>query len=136
MTVVRESAHVDAVRADISTVAARLQEVLGQRLTAYAVRTKDPRAIGKWARGEQEPHPDTAQRLRNVYEVTQVLASRESAETIRAWMLGAHPLLGDRAPLELLHEDDPSPVERTASSDARSGYVSVVNAADAFVQHA
>lgn len=132
----RERAHREARRTDIASIAERLQEMLGQRITAYAVCVKDPRAIGKYARREQRPRPGTEQRLRNLYEITQVLVTKETPETVRAWMIGMHPLLDDRTPVELLHEDDHSAVERTASSDARAGYLSVVNAADEFIRAA
>jgi len=124
------------VRADIASIAERLQDMLGQRLSAYAVGVKDPRTIGRYARREQDPREDTAQRLRNLFEITQVLLARETPETVRAWLLGAHPLLEDRAPIELLHLDDCPPVERTASTDARAGYLSVVTAAEEFVRGA
>lgn len=132
----RERAHREAMRADIPSIAGRLQDMLGQRITAYAIGIKDPRAVGQYARDLQQPREETKQRLRNLYEITQVLVSRETPETVRAWMVGAHPLLENRAPVELLHADNHPPVERTATTDARSGYLSVVNAAEEFVRAA
>src|SRR4051794_16356339 len=113
----RQRAHREAVRASVAAIAERLQELLGQRLTAYAVGIKEPRAIGRYARAEQDPRPETEQRLRHLYEITQVLLARETPETVRAWMLGSHPLLEDQAPIELLHADNHPPVQRTANSD-------------------
>lgn len=132
----RERAHREAVRADIETIAERLQDVLGQRMTAFAVGLRDPRAIGRYAKSLQTPTPATEQRLRNVFEITRVLLYKETPSTARAWMLGSHPLLEDRAPIELLHEDDHPPVERTAANDSRAGYLTVVNAAEEFVTSA
>ena len=132
----RERAHREAVRASISSIAERLQDMLGQRITAYAVGLKDPRAIGRYARSEQTPQEQVQQRLRNVFEITQVLLYKETPDTVRAWMLGSHPLLEDRAPVELLHHDNHPPVERTAASESRTGYLSVVNAAEEFVRGA
>jgi hypothetical protein len=128
----RERAHREAMRADIPSIAGRLQETLGQRMSAFAIGVKDPRSIGKYARGDQVPRDDTAQRLRHLYEITLVLLARETPETVRAWMLGSHPLLEDRSPVELLHEDDQDPVGRTASAEARTGFQSVVSAAEEF----
>lgn len=108
--------------------------MLGQRITAYAVGIRDPRSIGRYARSEQAPRSETAQRLRHLFEITQVLLARETPETVRAWMVGSHPLLDDRAPVELLHEDDHPPVDRTAGADTRTGYLSVVSAAEEFVR--
>jgi len=133
----RELAHREAMRLPLATIAERLQDILGQQITAYAVELRDPRAIGKYARGEiKTPRTETGKRLRQLYVVTQVLMTRETAETVRAWMVGAHPLLEDRAPAELLHQEKYPPVERTASAEApdtRSGYQSVIDAAEAFV---
>jgi hypothetical protein len=132
----RERAHREAVRASIASIAGRLQGMLGQQITAYAVGIKDPRSIGRYARSEQEPRPEAQQRLRNLYEITQVLLARETPETVRAWLLGSHPLLEDQAPVELLHADNHPPVTRTASTDSRTGYLSVVSAAEEFVRSA
>lgn len=89
---------------DVATVASELERTLGQCLTAYAVGLRDPGAIGCYARHEATPEPRTAGRLLELHEITRQLASRESAETTRAWMVGASPLLGHRAPVDLLHE--------------------------------
>jgi hypothetical protein len=140
-TSVRERAHQDAMRLTISAIADKLQRTLGQQITAYAVAIRDPRAIGKYARG-QKPRQETETRLRDLYVITQVLLSRETAETVRAWMIGAHPLLEGRAPVELLHEENAAPVDRTAASESRasvfrqtprSSYQTVEDAAVAFV---
>jgi hypothetical protein len=132
----RERAHREAMRTSIDQIAERLQDMLGQQITAYAVAVKDPRSIGRYSRGESTPRLEAQQRLRNLYEITQVLLARETPETVRAWLLGSHPLLEDQAPVELLHADNRPPVERTASADARTGYLSVVNAAEEFVRSA
>jgi hypothetical protein len=125
------------MRANVAAMAGRLQDMLGQRITAYAIGIRDPRSIGKYGRGDSQPRAETEQRLRNLYEITQVLLTRETSQTVRAWMLGAHPLLEDRSPIELLHEDNHPPVQRTADTDMmRSGYQSVVNAAEDFVKSA
>jgi hypothetical protein len=132
----RERAHREAMRASIASIAGRLQEMLGQRITAYAVGIKDPRAIGRYAREQSRPGPNTTKRLRELFEITQVLLARETAETVRAWLLGSHPLLEDRSPIELLHSEDHPPVQRTAATDANVGYLTVVSAAEEFVRSA
>lgn len=134
----REQAHKEAMRLNIAAIADKLQDVLGQQLTAYAVGLKDPRTIGKYAREVQKPSARTATRLRHLYIITQVLLTRETAETVRAWMIGSHPLLQDQAPAELLHAENHPPVDRTARSEAGEGqvpspYQSVARAAEEFV---
>jgi hypothetical protein len=138
---VREQAHQDAMRLPLAAVAEKLQRTLGQQITAYAVGIRDPRAIGKYGRG-QKARQETEIRLRDLYVITQVLLFRETAETVRAWMIGAHPLLEGRAPVELLHAENTAVVDRTAASESRvsvfrqasrSSYQSVEDAAVAFV---
>src|SRR5262245_33778533 len=109
----RERAHREAMRASVASIAGRLQDMLGQRITAYAVGVQDSGSIGKYARGETDPRRETQLRLRHLFEITQVLLARETPETVRAWMLGSHPLLDDKAPVELLHADIQPPVDRT-----------------------
>lgn len=132
----RDRAHREAMRASAAAIAERLQDMLGQQITAYAIGIKDPRSVGRYARAESNPSPNTEKRLRELYEVTQLLLTRESAETVRAWLLGSHPLLEDRSPIELLHSQKYPPVQRTAATDANVGYRAVVNAAEEFVRSA
>ncbi len=113
-----EQARRDATRLPIAAVSQKLQETLGQRLTAFAVGARDPKAIGKYAAQRQKPREEMAMRLRDLYVVTQILLARETAETVRAWMIGSNPLLEDRAPIELLHEEAVESVSRAAESMA------------------
>jgi hypothetical protein len=136
----REELHAEAMRLPIATLSERLQDTLGQQITAYAVGLKDPRAIGKYARGEvKKPAHATTSRLRNLYVITQILLTRETPETIRAWMIGANPLLEDRPPVLLLHEEDDQTVEGAAQITAGSpfakatGFPPVALAAEAFI---
>lgn len=117
---VAETAHRDAVRQDIGKVAENLQEVLGQRLTAYAANVRDPKAIGKYAQG-REPRNDTEAALRNLYQVVRILLATETAATARAWMIGANPQLGDEAPVEVLHNGQLEPVIRAAEAFVSGG---------------
>ena len=129
----RERIHDETMRTELSTIADRLQETLGQKLIAFAVALKDPRLIGKYARGDARPSSETETRLRELYEVVQVLVTKESPETVRAWMLGAHPLLEDRAPIELLHEEQVGPVADTATAETHRSFRTVVQVAEDFV---
>lgn len=110
-----ELAHRDAVRQNLERVAEVLQETLGQRLVAYAVGVRDPKAIGKYARG-RAPRDGTERRLRDLYRVTRILLSEETPATARAWMIGANPQLGDEAPIEVLHQQRVQPVIRAAEA--------------------
>jgi hypothetical protein len=72
-----------------------------------------------------------------------MLLTRETPETICAWMLGANPSLEHQAAIELLHYDDLNNV-KTASTAASigpavlggSGYTAVACVAEEFIQGA
>jgi len=112
-----DEAYRASVTSTIAQIAEQLQATLGQRLTAYAVGVRDPKAVGKYARGAIEPREDTAQRMRDLFRITRILGD-ERPEIVRAWMIGSNPLLDDRAPIELLHEENTKPVARAAGADA------------------
>lgn len=107
--------HRRTTRLGVSTIVGSLQDILGQRLVAVIAGVSDAKAVGKWARGERTPHPDTEQRLRSAFQIVQLLLERESTETVRAWLVGMNPDLDDQAPALVLHED-PVAVLRAARS--------------------
>ena len=82
----------------------------------------DPKAVGKWARGERVPRGDAARRLRDAYHVAILLTLGESAQTARAWLMGMNPLLGDRAPAAVF-------------ADSPDGSARAMRAARAFLAH-
>ena len=98
-------AHQETVRAAIREMAATLQGLLGQRIVAFMAGVEDPKAVGRWARGERIPRDETEQRLRAIYQITQLLTLADSSETARAWFIGMNPQFGDRAPFAILGED-------------------------------
>jgi hypothetical protein len=120
MAVVSEQlAHAQATRLPIAQIVAYLQDILGQRLTAVIAGVGDAKAVGKWARGERLPHPDTEMHLRHAFQVAELLMQVEAADTVRAWFRGMHPDLGDEAPASVI-----------ATEPAR-----VLHAARAFLAH-
>lgn len=137
----RDRAYHEAMRLPLPEMAEKLQDTLGQRITAYAIGIKDGRQVGKYARGETKPSDLAMDRLRRLYQVVQILSTRETAETIRAWMIGSNPLLEGRAPLELLHEDQVEAVAGAAETTApppapilaTTGYRPVLDAAESFI---
>ena len=100
-----QAAHHLAARLDLPALARSLQDVLGPRMVAVIAGVSDAKAVGKWSRGERSPHPDAERRLRDAFQVTQLLLQRESAETIRAWFGGMNPDLDDQAPALMLAKD-------------------------------
>lgn len=112
--------HGRAVRLTVPSIVSSLQDVLGQRLVAVIAGVSDAKAVGKWARGERSPHPDAEQRLRHAFQIVQLLLERESADTVRAWMVGMNPDLEDHAPALVLAED-PACVLQAARSFLANG---------------
>ena len=114
------SAHERAVRASAPEMATYLQDLFGQKLTALMVGSGDPKAVGKWARGEREPHPAVQERLRAVFQVAEFLMQIESRQAVRAWFMGMNPQLDDRAPARVIAEE-PVEVMRAARAFLAGG---------------
>lgn len=115
-----DQVHRLAVSEPLTTIAQSLQETLGQRLVAFGVGIKDPKAIGKYAAG-RHPRSDTEARLRDLFRVTRLLLSAETPATARAWMIGANPQLADEAPIEALHHKKTADVIRAAEAFVFAG---------------
>jgi len=117
-----EQIHRQATREKIDVVCQVLQESLGQRLAAYGAEIKDPKQIGRYAKGaDRRPNATTEGRLREVYKVVQLLLTAETPETVRAWMIGSNPQLNDEAPIEVLHRNQPGRAIRAAESFVTGG---------------
>jgi hypothetical protein len=100
-----QTIHARTARLGVPTIVSSLQDVLGQRLVAVIAGVSDAKAVGKWARGQRSPHPEADQRLRNAYQIVQLLLERESPDTVRAWFIGMNPDLDDHAPALVLGEN-------------------------------
>ena len=99
------TAHAGSVRAGIDEVAASLQEMLGQKLTAVVAGVTDARAVGDWARGVRRPHPKAEARLRHAHQIANLLAQVETPQTVRAWFIGMNPELDDHPPALAIAEE-------------------------------
>lgn len=113
-------AHRTAIRAEVAEVAATLQELFGQKVTATIAGVHDARAVGKWARGERTPHPAVEQRLREALRIANLLLEEEPPAVVRTWFVGLNPNLGDRVPA-LVIADEPGEVMRAARSFLATG---------------
>jgi hypothetical protein len=96
--------HRQAVRAPLTEIAGLLQDVLGQRLTAFIAGVKEGKTVARWAKGEVTEIRDyqVEQRLRTAYEIAIYLLEYDDKETIRAWFIGMSPYLDDHAPIMAL----------------------------------
>lgn len=91
----------------IAEIAAVLQQHLGQRVTAYLSGVKDPKMVGRWARGKAKPRELAELRLRAAYPAAELLADAYGPGTARAWFFGTNSRLGDEAPAYLLRHGEP-----------------------------
>ena len=107
----------EAMTRPVAEIAAELQELLGQRLVAFAVGVRSPKLVGRWAAGEHEPRDEADKRLRELYRVVVMLRDEQYGKgPIRAFMLAANPDLDDRAPIDVLHEGKGAEVVRAADA--------------------
>ncbi len=83
----------------ITQIVVKLEEMLGQRLTAVVAGSKDARTIRAWAQGVRAPSVDAERRLRDAYAVVGLLLEVEAPETARAWFCGMNPNLDDQPPV-------------------------------------
>ncbi|MGD9710490.1 MAG: XRE family transcriptional regulator [Thermomicrobiales bacterium] len=92
------SAHRSAVQASPAEMAGFFQQLLGQQLTAYMTGVSNPKAVGKWARGERTPRPAAEAKLRQAFQIAVLISELDDEETARAWFMGMNPALDHRAP--------------------------------------
>jgi hypothetical protein len=115
----------DAVRTEISKIAAFLQERLGQKPTAYLSGLEDSKTVGQWAAGKAQPRDAAQLRLRHAYQAVRLIAEAFGDETGKAWIFGTNSQLDGEAPAFVLRHarlpEDVSPVVRAARSFAESG---------------
>jgi hypothetical protein len=97
-------AHEQSVSFNIADTARFLQDVLGQRLTAYIANIKDPRTVGTWATGQNKPRQDAEDRLRHAQMIVHLLQGDESVHVVRAWFVGLNPQLNDEPPADAIRE--------------------------------
>ena len=80
-----------------------LEVTLGVRLTAFAagVTSTD---VARFAHGDARPGAEAERRLRNLYAVAWLLATRDGPATAHAWLREPNPELENRPPARLLRE--------------------------------
>lgn len=105
MLPVEQEVHMQAVQATASTIADYLQHLLGQRITADMAGTRDPKAVGKWARHEQDPRPTALTRLRTAYQIALLLERHYTRPAVRAWFVQMNPYLDQYAPASRIGAD-------------------------------
>lgn len=95
-------AHRAAVETTTADVVEYLQDTIGRALTAH-VAGAHAKTVDRWRRGET-PRTEAERRLRFTYQVLRLLMSEDSPHTVRAWLIGLNPQLGDVAPADAIRE--------------------------------
>src|SRR3954447_15126085 len=80
-----------------------LEVTLGPRLAAFAA-AMSPAHLARIARREDPAAPDEERRVRNVFAVTSLLATRDGAGSAYTWLTEPNPELDGRSPADLLHD--------------------------------
>jgi hypothetical protein len=78
-------------------------------LVAVMAQAPSARDVEHWAHGDKTPDAADERRLRDADWVVQTLLQTESAEVVKAWLMGMNPMLDDQAP-GLILADDPESV--------------------------
>jgi hypothetical protein len=99
-----EDAQQAATEAEHADLVSELQDLLGQKLVAFAVGDRHPKTIGRYARGDRDPEPATLGRLVDLYTIVGILRNGMRDHAIKAWMMGSNPRLKGKAPIEAVHE--------------------------------
>ena len=99
-----EDAHHVATHQDPSSLASVLQDVLGQKLVAYAVGDRHPKSIGRYARSTREPDTATLSRLIDLFTIVTILRNGMNDQAIKSWMIGTNPRLRGTAPISAVHD--------------------------------
>ena len=102
-----QQVHRQATAASISEIARVLQEVLSQRLTAFAAGVQDGKTVARWANGDVTEIRDfeVERRLRATYEIVRLLLLRNSPNTVKAWFIGMNPELDELSPIEAIRDN-------------------------------
>ena len=111
-----EDAHRAATGLEPARLAGELQELLGQKLVAFAVGDRHPRTIGRYARGERLPESRALGRLVDIYTVVRILGEGMREQSIKSWMMGSNPRLKGKAPIEAIHDGRAYEVMGTAGA--------------------
>lgn len=104
-----------------------LRGVVGAKLVAYLGEARDTSTVCGWVEGTHElPSRQVLGRFVVALAAARELGVREEPVGVQAWFLGLNPTLGDRAPAQVLREDDSDQgrgaVERAAREFSAHGF--------------
>lgn len=103
------AAYRDSVRKELSFLATWLLEHIGQRIAAVALGLSDASMLHRYKLGKvEELRGDRETRLRLLFRVARMIADAFDTETARAFLISSNPQLGDRSPITVLSDEDPT----------------------------
>lgn len=113
-------AHATTVRTDIREIVRQLNGHLGATLVATLAGVSDRKLPYRWAKPDGPvPGDETQLRLQTAHRIWLALAENEADHAVRAWFIGANPVL-----------DETPPVMALRAGEIRD----VLKAADAFIE--
>jgi archaeosine-15-forming tRNA-guanine transglycosylase len=92
----------------------------GVRIVAVGVGLSDGRQIRSWQDQTAQPRPATLEKLRLLYRVIYIVDYYYGAETARAFLRSASPTLANRAPLEVIADDELADAQRAVLGAVRA----------------
>ena len=108
---VLERAHRASVHTPPAEQAAAVQSSLGERLVAACLGLKDTRTLASWARGGPVREVHAEHRLQVLFRVSTAVTETYGPAVAAAFLRGANPVLGGRAPMLVLADEDPTRAE-------------------------
>src|SRR3954463_8717918 len=96
-------AQARTIRMDIHEIVSRLVSHLGATLVATLTGVSDRKLPYRWAKPDGPvPGDEAQQRLQAAHRIWLVLANGESEHVVRAWFIGANPILDEVPPIMAL----------------------------------
>lgn len=99
-------AYSASVEAELKPMVDFLAARLGVRMIAVGVGLSDGRPVRSWQDQTAKPRPGTLDKLRLLYRVAYIVDHYYDGDTARAFLRSASPMLGNRAPLEVIADDE------------------------------
>jgi hypothetical protein len=84
-----------------------LLDHVGQRIATVGLGLADASVVRRYARDQVRPPVEREARLRLLFRTSRMVADAFDDDTARAFLMGANPQLGDRAPLLVIADDPP-----------------------------
>lgn len=110
-------AHRVTIRLNIHEIVSQLNAHLGATLVATLAGVSDRKLPYRWAKPDGPIPGDSAlQRLQTAHRIWHVLSANEPDQVVRAWFIGANPLLDETPPVMALREGDLRGTTRAAES--------------------